>query len=165
MMPALFHGANSEQQAADIAAFLCSQGTAAPEPQENAVADGGKLFGNLGCIACHSTPQSKVGNNFNRVSLSHVSSKWKGAALAEYLMDPHKYHPGARMPKTALSQKEAIQLTSFLMSFPKDETAVSVKGDLARGAQWFASSGCLQCHAGVPGTALPLEKTVAAGWK
>ncbi len=164
MMPALFHGANSEQQAADIAAFLCSQGTAAAEPEENAVADGGKLFGNLGCIACHSTPQSKIGNNFNRVSLSHVSSKWKGAALAEYLLDPHKYHPGARMPKTAMSQKEALQLTAFLMSFPKTETAAPVKGDLARGAQWFASSGCLQCHAGVPGTALSLEKTVATGW-
>ncbi|MEK0445124.1 MAG: hypothetical protein RLZZ399_445, partial [Verrucomicrobiota bacterium] len=164
MMPAVFHGTASGQQAADIAAFLGSQGTAPADPQLGTTAEGGRLFANLGCIACHSTPQSKVGNDFNRVSLAHVSSKWKSAALKDYLLDPHKYHPGAKMPKTPLSEKEALHLTAFLKSFPEGQASAAPKGDMARGAQLFATSGCLQCHAGAPGTALPLQKTLAGGW-
>lgn len=164
LMPALLHGSTSAQQAADIAKFLGSQGTAPAELPLEPPTAGGALFANLGCIACHSTPMSKVGNNFSRVSLGHVSSKWKASALNDYLLDPHKYHPGAKMPKTPLSEKEASKLTAFLMSFPKSEVPQSQEGDLTRGAQLFASVGCLTCHAGVPGTATSLEKTLAKGW-
>jgi cytochrome c2/glucose/arabinose dehydrogenase len=157
-MPAVLHGPESAQQAADLAAFLCSQKGQTPEITLDGPAPGSALFGNLGCIACHSTPMSKVGNDFNRVSLHHVSSKWNAAALRDFLLDPQKLHPGTRMPKTPMSQKEATELTAFLMSFPKLTLPESPKGDLARGAQLLSSSGCLQCHAGVPGTASPLAK-------
>ncbi|MEI6714977.1 MAG: DUF6797 domain-containing protein [Verrucomicrobiota bacterium] len=160
-MPAVLHGAASAQQAADIAAFLGSQGTPAADPVLDGATAGGALFANLGCVACHSTPTSKVGNNFNRVSLNHVSAKWKAAALNDYLQDPQKYHPGAAMPKTPMSDKEALQLTAFLMSFPKAEASAMPTGDIARGAQLLTSVGCLQCHAGVPGTALSLEKVIS----
>lgn len=164
LMPAVLHGPEAAQQAADIAAFLASQGTPSAEVLPDGATEGGKLFGNLGCIACHSTPQSKVGNDFNRVPLNHVSAKWKPSALKSYLLDPLKYHPGARMPKTKLSDGEAGELASYLMSFPKAAPANILAGDLNKGAQLFASVGCLQCHAGVPGTAAPLSKIVAKTW-
>jgi mono/diheme cytochrome c family protein/glucose/arabinose dehydrogenase len=165
-MPAVLHGPEAPAQAADLAAFLCSQkGEVKALTLQNPTA-GGALFGNLGCIACHSTPMSKVGNDFDRVSLNHVSAKWEPAALRDFLLDPQKFHPGTRMPKTPLSEAEAVQLVSFLMSFPKEATRMSElpKGDMARGAALLASAGCLQCHAGVPGTALPLSKLAGAEW-
>ncbi len=166
LMPAVLHGAAAPQQAADIAAFLASQngaGTGAEGASADAAA-GGRLFGNLGCIACHSTPQSKVGNDFDRVPLHHVASKWKPKALTEYLLDPLKYHPASRMPKTALSEQEAQQLGAYLLSFEKLKLPAPVAGDLARGAQLFATVGCVQCHAGAPGTAPALAATVSKGW-
>jgi mono/diheme cytochrome c family protein/glucose/arabinose dehydrogenase len=167
LMPAVLHGDHAAQDAADIAAFLASQGTAPAELKLEDPGAGSALFANLGCIACHSTPRSKVGNDFGRVSLSHVSSKWKAGALRDYLLDPHKYHANARMPKTPLSEKEALQLTSFLMSFDRSSPAPAATptGDLTRGAQLFASAGCLQCHAGLPGTAVALQKTLSTGWE
>ena len=163
-MPAVLHGGESAQQSADLAAFLCSQKGQTQELSLESPAPGGALFGNLGCIACHSTPMSKVGNDFNRIPLNHVSSKWTPAALRDFLLDPQKFHPGTRMPKTPMSEKEAAQLTAFLLSFPKLTLPDSPKGDLARGAQLLTSSGCLQCHAGLPANATPLSKTVASGW-
>jgi cytochrome c2 len=157
-MPAVFHGATSAQQSADIAAFLATQGTPAAELTLDNATAGGALFANLGCIACHSTPSSKVGNNFSRVSLNHVSSKWKAAALNEFIQDPLKYHAGTAMPKTPMSEKEALQVTAFLMSFPKEQSGNVPTGDMAKGAQLLTTVGCLQCHAGVPGTAAPLQK-------
>ncbi len=166
LMPALLHGAAAPQQAADIAAFLASQGGepgGANEPSSD-LAAGSRLFGNLGCIACHSTPQSKVGNDFNRVPLHHVAAKWKPRALSEYLLDPQKYHPSSRMPKTPLSAEEARQLSGYLLSFEKPALPAAPPGDLARGAQLFATVGCVQCHAGAPGTAPALAATVDKGW-
>ena len=166
LMPAVLHGAAAPQQAADIAAFLASQGGADAGGGE-ASADagaGGRLFGNLGCIACHSTPQSKVGNDFDRVPLHHVASKWKPKALTEYLLDPLKYHPASRMPKTPLSEQEAQQLSAYLLSFEKLSLPAAAGGDLARGAQLFATVGCVQCHAGATGTAPALAATVSKGW-
>jgi cytochrome c2 len=166
LMPAVLHGAGAERDAADLAAFLTGSG--APEdgaPAKGNSSSGGVLFGNLGCIACHSTPQSKPGNEFNRVSLAHVSSKWKSGALFQYLQDPHKYHPGSRMPKTPLSVEEAENLTAFFMSFPRESDTGLVKGDAARGAQLLATTGCIQCHAGAPGGSAPaLAKTLEREW-
>ncbi len=164
LMPALLKGPEAAQQSADIAAFLASQGTASAEALSGDVTEGARLFGNLGCIACHSTPKSKAGNDFNRVPLHHVSAKWKPMALKSYLLDPQQYHPGSRMPKTPLSDKEAADLASFLVSLPKATLPAAPEGDLARGAQLYATVGCLQCHAGSPGTATPLVKTLAKPW-
>ena len=171
MMPAVLRGAEAGQQAADIAAFLASapsapsvSGAASSAAAGDFVA-GGKLFGNLGCIGCHSTPQSKVGNDFNRVPLHHVSAKWKSAALKAYLLDPQQYHAGSRMPKTPLSDKEADDLTAFLFTFPTQTPPALPVGDIARGAQAYAISGCIQCHAGAAGSGAPsLVSTIAGGW-
>jgi mono/diheme cytochrome c family protein len=165
LMPALLHGAAAPQQAADLAAFLSSQGAGPEEAAPSAdVGAGARLFGNLGCIACHSTPQSKVGNDFDRVPLHHVALKWKPKALTEYLLDPLKYHAASRMPKTPLSQEEAQQLGAYLFSFEKPVQPKPSAGDVARGAQLFASVGCVQCHAGAPGTAPALAAIQSKGW-
>lgn len=166
LMPAVLSGPEAPAQAADIAAFLAGQGASLPaEAPGGDVNAGGVLFGNLGCIACHSTPQSKPGNDFARVSLGHVSSKWKPAALKDYLLDPHKYHPGSRMPKTSLKEEEARNLAAFLLSFPAEQAGATAPGDATRGAQLLATVGCIQCHAGAPGgTAPALAKILTSEW-
>ncbi len=169
MMPATLHGPDADRKAADIAVFLAAQGGGG-KPGEMTGGDageGGRRFGNLGCIACHSTPQSKVGNEFDRVPLHHVSAKWKPLALKEYLLDPQRFHPSTRMPRTPLSETEAVHLSGYLMSFPvKDAEKVgrTVAGDAGKGAQWFVSEGCVQCHAGAPGSAPKLAATISKGW-
>jgi mono/diheme cytochrome c family protein len=166
MMPAIFKGASAEGSARDIAAFLAGSGKPAADPvfEQSDVSAGAALFGNLGCIACHSTPRSKSGNNFDRVPLAHVSSKWYPASLIDYLLDPHKNHPSSRMPKTALSQKEAHQLAGFLMSFPAEKEGDFTKGNVENGGKLLAMSGCIQCHAGGRGMAKPLLATLQKGW-
>jgi cytochrome c551/c552 len=68
------------------------------------------------------------------------------------------------MPKTPLSEQEARQLGAYLLSFEKLFFPAAPVGDLARGAQLFASVGCVQCHAGAPGTGPALAVTVSKGW-
>jgi cytochrome c2 len=167
MRPALLKGASAEGTARDIAAFLAGTGKPAADPVfELADASAGAaLFGNLGCIACHSTPRSKPGNGFDRVPLAHVSSKWYLAGLVEYLLDPHKNHPASRMPKTALNPKEAHQLAAFLMSFPAEDAGDYKRGDEKRGGRALAMSGCIQCHAGGQGMGLALQGTLQKGWE
>ena len=167
MMPALLKGADGAGTARDIAAFLAGTGKPAADPVFESAdpTAGGALFGNLGCIACHSTPKSKPGNGFDRVPLAHVSSKWYPAGLVEYLLDPHKNHPASRMPKTALNKKEAHQLAAFLMSFPAEDAGDYKKGDEKKGGRAFAMSGCIQCHAGGQGMASALHATLQKGWE
>jgi cytochrome c2 len=166
LMPAVLNGPEARRDAEDLAAFLVGKaGGDSGNAVKGDVGAGGALFGNLGCIACHSTPQSKAGNHFDRVSLAHMSSKWKPGALRDYLQDPHRYHPGSRMPKTPLSEEEAGHLVTFLMSFPADEYGSGTKGDAARGAQLLATVGCIQCHAGAPGGGAPsLAKILDKDW-
>jgi cytochrome c2 len=84
--------------------------------------------------------------------------------LKSYLLDPHKFSPGSKMPKTPLSEKEAGELASYLMSFPKEVQSAGLAGDATRGAQSFATVGCIQCHAGAPGTATSLASLVVKTW-
>jgi cytochrome c2 len=166
-MPALLKGASAEGTARDIAAFLAGTGKPEADPVfESADSTAGAaLFGNLGCIACHSTPKSKPGNGFDRVPLAHVSSKWYPAGLIQYLLDPHKNHPASRMPKTAINPKEAHQLAAFLMSFPAEDAGDYKKGDEKNGGRALAMSGCIQCHAGGQGMGLALQGTLQKGWE
>jgi cytochrome c2 len=67
LMPRVFHGeeGNVDQRAADLAAYFASLGKPEEETQQTAAAEnaplGGALFANLGCIACHTTPDAKGG--------------------------------------------------------------------------------------------------------
>jgi len=169
LMPKVFadESGGIDQRAADLAAYFVSV-SAPPEakPIDPSFApQGAALFANLGCIACHSTPDGEAVDEHDRVSLAHVRRKWHVPALLAYLRDPAKNFASSRMPHFRLSGLEAAQLTAYLLNSAQEEGPVAPKGDAGRGAQLLATSGCLNCHAGLPPTTAPaLAATLKAGW-
>ena len=170
LMPKVFAGeaGHVDQRAADLAAYFVSA-SPAPEnkPVDQSLADsGGALFANLGCIACHTKPDADGQDPHERVPLAHVKAKWQPAALAAWLKDPSKAYAWNRMPHFRLSDDEAARLTSFLITTSAQNPPAGPKGDAARGAQLLATSGCLNCHAGIPpATAPALAATLPGGWQ
>jgi len=169
LMPRVFAGepGKVDPRAADLAAYLVSLGApdeTKPAPENAAL--GGALFANLGCIACHSAPDADHSKDeHDRVPLGHVRAKWQGTALREFLKNPQKNYQFIRMPHFRLNDEEAERLTAFLLETAKQEFPAPPKGDAAKGAQLLASTGCLNCHAGVPPTTQPkLADTIKAGW-
>lgn len=169
LMPKVFQAKAGEvvaQEAADLAAYFASLGKPPTEgPNESLAAEGGAMFANLGCIACHSTPDAEGQDARNRVPLTHVKAKWHAPALTTWLQDPSQFYRWNRMPHFRLSPEEAQKVTAYLLTTAKQEFPEPQAGDASRGGTLLATSGCLNCHAGMPPQTTPkLEATVAAGW-
>ena len=171
LMPRVFaptKDGSVDPRAADLAAFLVSQGTppAASPVDTSKAGEGAALFASLGCLACHTSPEVTADKAGDRTPLAHVAAKWHGAALVEYLRDPSRHYRTTRMPNFRLSQDEASKLAAFLLTSAKGEVAPVAKGDAARGAALLVSEGCINCHAGAPvGNRPSLADTLAKGWK
>jgi cytochrome c551/c552 len=170
LMPKVFASPPGEvaQSAADLAAYLIALGKPAEgKPVDDSlVAEGGALFANLGCVACHSKPDAEGPDEHQRVPLSHVKAKWQAPALAAYLQDPAKLYRSNRMPHFRLSEEEAGRLVAYLITTANREFPAAPKGDASQGAPLLVASGCMNCHAGVPPmTTPPLTATLDAGWK
>lgn len=169
LMPKVFASKPGEvaQPAADLAAYFAALGTPSEgKPIDEAlVPEGGALFANLGCVACHSRPDAEGPDEHDRIPLSHVAAKWQTPALAEWLKDPAKTYQWNRMPHFRLSDDESTRLTAYLVTNAKREFSAAPQGDAAKGGALLATSGCLNCHAGLPPTAAPtLNVTLAKGW-
>ncbi len=169
LMPKVFAAKPGEvaQPAADLAAYFTSLGTPAEgKPIDEAlVPEGGALFANLGCVACHSRPDAEGPDEDGRIPLSHVTAKWHVPALEAWLKDPAKNYQWNRMPHFRLSDDETKRLTAYLVVNAKREFPAGPKGDAAKGGALLATTGCLNCHAGLPPTTTPtLDATLARGW-
>lgn len=173
-MPNLIDPATPEgiQQAADLAAFL-SASTLGGEPlaptDPSLAKAGGVVFHELGCVACHDTPDAAV--DPSRVPLNNVASKYRPGHLAEFLKKPEAYHPFTAMPNFKLSGEEAASLAAFLTQAAEGKDTkmdfVFPEGDATRGATVAESLQCGTCHAGLPGAvsnAPPLEAVFKADW-
>jgi mono/diheme cytochrome c family protein len=161
LMPKVFAGAGAEQKAADLAAMLTQGAT----PKAGAVdlklaPQGGELFANLGCIACHQRPDAEGKDAQDRVPMGHIADKWHPAALMEYLQDPAKHYPATRMPHFRLEEEESSQLAAYLLVNSRQVKRQALAGDATRGATLLVSAGCLNCHAGMPATTQPTLATV-----
>ncbi|MEX2214980.1 MAG: PA14 domain-containing protein [Phycisphaeraceae bacterium] len=77
------------------------------------IADGKKLFNEVGCAACH-TPlgdEASVKDGKSTVPLPDLAAKYQNAsALAAFLMEPHRWRPAGRMPKLNLTKEEALSI-------------------------------------------------------
>src|SRR5205823_5141071 len=114
LMPKIFDSKPGEvaPAAADLAAYFAALGTPVEgRPiDESLVPEGGALFANLGCIACHPRPDAEGPDERDRVPLSHVKAKWQPPALDAWLKDPAKNYQWNRMPHFRLSDDEAKRL-------------------------------------------------------
>lgn len=159
-MPRLLSAASAEdrQQAADVVAYL-AQKTDSPlitaprnETSPELVAQGEILYEDLGCIACHSHAPPETSDEFDRVTLHHVTAKFQPGALAAYLRDPRRHAPFARMPDFQLPGNEATALAAYLRERSATSPAAGPKdapphGDADRGEKLYDTLGCRQCHA------------------
>lgn len=168
LMPKVFASKPGEvaQEAADLAAYFATLGKRDDKPVDEALApEGGAIFANLGCIACHSKPDAEGDDEFGRVPLTHVKAKWQPPALETWLKNPSANYQWSRMPHFRLSDDEAKRLAAYLVTNSKREFAAGPKGDAAKGAQHLVAAGCITCHAGAPSMTTPkLEATLASGW-
>lgn len=153
-MPHVLKGdaAAQAQAAADIAAYLASLTTAelpTVEGTEEQVAEGVKLFENLGCVACHSIKPPAEEDPFARHSLHFVKAKFAPGQLAAFLKAPHAHYAWSRMPDFKLSVDEVTALTAFLAARAQGEVEIAQDapaGDAGRGKTLFNTAGCIACH-------------------
>ncbi len=141
-----------DERARDIAVYLSTLGKeekwTAPAKKEQQ--EGQRLFAHLGCIACHVPPTTEPmeEDDFDRIPLRDIVSKWKPAALQKFLQKPEEHYNWIRMPNLHLTEKEASRLTAYLTSVKKRSLIPSEvpKGDIERGRKLVLSTGCLNCH-------------------
>ncbi len=145
-MPAVFRREGAEEKAAHIAAYLVADssglhaGVAATPAQ---VREGGHIFHQQGCIACHTLDQKGDGE---RIGLGGVGTKFREGALGEFLRTPSRFHEGTRMPTFQFSGEEASAVAGFLRSLGEDSGAASLDGDAVKGQVLARSAGCFNCH-------------------
>jgi mono/diheme cytochrome c family protein len=142
-MPRLFKSREVDAAARDIAAYLASLGQSPPAAPTGKVSEGGRIFANLDCVACHVPPGGK--NDPTRVSLSQVQGKYKPQALRQYLLHPEALYAWNPMPNFHLSEQEASDLTAYLLATASPALATGA-GDAAKGRQAISAIGCMNCH-------------------
>ncbi len=158
-MPRLFHDSGPDgidPRAKDVAAYLASL-HASPAPKDEPVAGdeslviaGARVYANLGCVGCHTTPdQATVAPEDTRVPLRFIKSKYKPSALRAFLKKPESHYAWIRMPNFHLTDDEATQLSAYILHNAPDDALpkVATDGDATKGKQIFESAGCLNCHA------------------
>lgn len=160
--------AEARQQAADLAAYLAGGigDDSAPDPATATpaaeVADGRRLYTEIGCAACHGGPTAHV---------FRLQDKWQPPALAAYLLNPNRFDPWSRMPRMELEAGEAASLAAYLLAVtPENGEARPVRrdppGDPERGRRLAEELRCRSCHSlpgGDPPTAAaPLERLAGA---
>lgn len=163
----------SQDEATSIAAYLLS--SSEPELPPLARHTGGdqkkgkELVGKLGCLGCH-----RVGNEFPAPpqpkpeemspaeailarfdpapDLGQVGSKVNADWLFRWLKDPKRFSPKTRMPNLRLSDKEAADITAYLMTLGSRRELSSLRQELQKpervkaGEQLIAKRGCFGCH-------------------
>lgn len=132
----------------DLAAWLATLGQPLEDPQVDAAAveRGAERFLELGCVACHVPPRTRVSkeNLHGRMTLDHVGSKWRLAALQQFLREPSRDWPSSRMPDFRLDAEDSKALAAYLVEGAKVEPAP--KGDVENGRRLAQRHGCDRCH-------------------
>ncbi len=157
---------NDQQSAADLVAYLDTLGERASAEQTRNQSDappaasvpidkaetlqlGSRLYESLGCIACHRRTELNQTDEWNRVSLHHVSQKFQHEGLVRFLLKPESVHAASQMPNFRLSNHEAESLTAFLTApnaSPQQNLAAPVVGSPDRGRELFRRLNCGHCH-------------------
>lgn len=179
--------AEDRADAEAIVHFLVGMGgPAAFEPvatEAQVLENGRRLYHTVGCVSCHGAFEAPA-VVFGDPSLpaqvpaseplhplqpgkAHLTGKWRAGALAEFLKDPLRTHPGGRMPSMLLSDEESDLIATYLINAWGQSQGAGAGGfavDKAKaeiGRAAFAARGCASCHE--VGHSLPdVEPTIKA---
>jgi len=156
----------SDQDAADISAFLIDQSTPSlamknmalnPTPAQAPAADAtaaATLYGSSFCSSCHAVQNAAgnlVGGDFGP-ELTRVGSKVKADWLRRWLKDPAQFEPGTRMSHYRFDDKQIDLLAGFLLAKKDDDLLSNVHlspadaASVARGKKLVTEDGCAACH-------------------
>jgi len=80
------------------------------------VSAGKKLFKEVGCMACHGIDDVTSHHADFAPDLSSVGSKLTANFIYSWVKNPQHFNPDTRMPSLRLSDKEAADITAYLMS-------------------------------------------------
>jgi len=127
-MPSFFGLSNAESVESEdvqidaITTYLFSNATEfVPEEITGVgVVDTGKrLVEEIGCLGCHSVEENEV-NSF-APTLSQIGSKVNFAWLVDWIKNPKHYNPNTNMPSLRLTDQEALDIASYLMTLKNTE--------------------------------------------
>jgi len=154
------------QAAADLGAYLATIGTGqetGTAPDISLAQNGGAVFHNLGCVACHTKPDALEPDYDNsRIPLNNIAAKFKGRALVAFLKNPQEHHVAIKMPNFAFSDEEAHSLAAYLTKTSTGrhtpDPSEFPPGDVARGKALATSLNCAACHEGLEPSASTAPK-------
>jgi cytochrome c2 len=123
--------ARNDVEANAVATYITSTADPAtpyPPPPAGDAAAGQKTFETIGCLGCHRVGEDRRGvDTFAAASprthgpnLSGTGSKVNAGWLYSWVRDPKGYWHETRMPSLRLSDKEAADLTAYLMTLKND---------------------------------------------
>lgn len=160
----------SDEDAADISAFLIAQSKPLPALQSplkpvpaSFSADpvqAATLYGASFCASCHAV-QNAAGNLVGGdvgPELTRIGNKVNPEWLRHWLNNPRDYDPGTAMPHYRFDEKQIAMLSTFLLSKKDDDLLANIHlpsadaDSIARGKKLVTESGCAACHEinGVP---------------
>ena len=139
---------------------LIAQESNLPAPTQNALA-GAAVFGEKGCIRCHSISGSgeSVGPDLRAISASRTFQELT-AVLWNHLPDMNRHMAELEIERPHLSEREAGDLFAYLYTLGYFDPAA----DPERGKRLFGELSCIRCHqvAGVGGVVGPVLDHVGA---
>ncbi len=128
---------------------------------------GRELFHSIGCVACHAPDEQfqpsegkPAAKEFTHRSIAHpdLTAKYVLTSLNDFLRDPTKARPDARMPKFTLAEEDLADLAGYFMKIEGSDgiTAPKLKGFKAdpaltvKGRALIAEARCAACHTDLP---------------
>lgn len=147
----------AKDQADAIATYLLTQHGAAARPSfavqtasDQRIAQGKRLFQNLGCLGCHVVrgEGAAVGPELTNIR-GKVDPQW----LYDWVQNPKAFFPNSRMPVFNLTRQQSEDIGNYLLSIGTDKVSpLDVAPDLsdsraaALGAKLISERGCAGCH-------------------
>ena len=133
--------ARDDVEANAVAAFLVQSSSTVsyPAPPGGNLAEGRKTFETVGCLACHRVGDDKRGLEAVKTAdgktvpmpwasfrthgpnLDGTGTKLNAGWVYSWIKNPKGYWHETRMPNLRLTDKEAADVTAYLMSLKKDE--------------------------------------------
>lgn len=155
----------SDEEAEAVTAYLMkisSQNTfemARGQSASGNILRGKDLVESVGCMACHVVGddirvRDKRGTSYDIApELTKVGSKINADWAFDWMRNPRHYNPGTRMPSLRLTEGEARDIVSYLMTLKdsrKHEIAsldLDSETAIRRGEKLIRENGCNGCHA------------------
>lgn len=117
---------------------------------ESAYLYGASLFKTSGCLGCHKVDSVEAPEKAGP-ALDRLAEKIRPEWLSSWIKNPKSHSLSSRMPNLGLSEKEAQEVATFLMSQSSGDTSTDgapacSPSDLATGKRLIDSLGCRGCH-------------------